>query len=569
MAELTYLRDLMVILGVAVVVVALLHRLGIPSIAGFIFAGVIVGPHVLKVVNDPHEVELLAEIGVALLLFGIGLELSLDRLKKLWRPIIIGGTLQVGITIAAAIFISRALGLSFNISILIGCLLAVSSTAIVLRGLEVRGEIDAPHGRLTLGILVFQDLLVVPMILLVPILAGSNTGAGEVALTMLRAVGILAGVVIAARLIVPYILDFIAKTRQRQLFLLSVLLIAIGTAWITSSAGVSLALGAFLAGLVVAGSEYRHQVLADMIPFKEVFTSVFFISIGMILSPLSVVENIIPIVLLLLAILIGKAIIVFITGMAMRLPVRVAILAAAALAQVGEFSFVISKSAQNIGLLPDALADIIIPASILSMFITPFALAFGPHLAAGMSKMKTVTRLLNVVSVEDAPDLSRKMKDHIIIGGYGFAGEKLAESLKQCGLPYIIIELNPVNVRRAMERGDPAYYGDITSVEVLEHLGLPTARELVLVINDPGANIRAIKAARQVAPNLHITVRTNYLLDIKPLLDSGANDVVPAELETAVEITSRIIGRCNVPDKDVDKQLKLIRSKWLGDESSG
>jgi len=564
--NLVYLRDLVIILGIAVVVVAILHRLGIPTIAGFIFAGVVVGPNVLGVVGDPHEVELLAEIGVALLLFGIGLELPLDRLKRLWQPIIIGGTLQVGVTIFIAYFIARAFGVPVNVSILIGCLLAVSSTAIVLRGLEVRGEVDAPHGRLTLGILVFQDLLVVPMILIVPILSGTDTTTNEVFFTMLRALLIISAILLSARLIVPRVLHFIARTRQRQLFLLSVLLIAIGTAWITSNAGVSLALGAFLAGLVVAGSEYRHQVLADMFPFKEVLTSIFFISIGMLLSPSLIIENVVPILLLLAAILFGKAVIVFLAGVLMRLPVRVAILASAALAQVGEFSFVVSGSAQNTGLLTDSLANIIIPASILSMFITPFALAFGPHLAAGVGRVKIITRLLKVISVEDAPEKIHKMKDHVIIGGYGFAGAMLAESLKTCGLSYLIIELNPANVRRAIENGDIAYYGDITSPEVLEHLGIANARELVLVINDPQANIRAIKAARHLAPNLRITVRTNYLLDIKLLVEAGADDVVPAELEASVALTSRIINRCGVTSDKIDKQICQIRDKWLEGE---
>jgi len=563
MADIVYLQNFVVIIAIAVVVVAILHRIGIPTIAGFIFAGVVVGPNALAVVSDPHEVELLAEIGVALLLFGIGLELPLDRLKRLWRPIIIGGTLQVGVTIFIAYFIARSFDLPANVSILIGCLLAVSSTAIVLRGLEVRGEVDAPHGRLTLGILVFQDLLVVPMILLVPILSGSGTAAEDVFFTMLRALLIITAILLSARLIVPRILHFIAKTRQRQLFLLSVLLIAIGTAWVTSNAGVSLALGAFLAGLVVAGSEYRHQVLADMFPFKEVLTSIFFISIGMLLSPMLIVENIIPIVLLLAAILFGKAFIVFLTGMIMRLPVRVAILASAALAQVGEFSFVVSRTAQSTGLLTDSLANIIIPASILSMFITPFALALGPHIAAGVGKVKTITRLLEVISVEDAPEKIQKMKDHVIIGGYGFAGAMLADSLKACGLPYLIIELNPANVRRAVENGDLAYYGDITSPVVLEHLGITQARELVLVINDPQANIRAIKAARLLAPNLHITVRANYLLDVKLLLEAGADDVIPAELEASVAITSRIIKRCGITSEKIDNQLGKTRDKWL------
>ena len=567
MAELTYLRDLVVIMAIAVIVVALLHRIGIPSIAGFIMAGVVVGPEVLRIVNDPHEVELLAEIGVALLLFGIGLELSLDRLKRLWRPIIIGGALQVGITIAAAVLVSRALGFNMNVSILIGCLLAVSSTAIVLRGLESRGEIDAPHGRLTLGILVFQDLLVVPMILLVPILSGQNTSAVEVIYIMFRAIAIVIVVILASRIVVPRALHLIARTRQRQLFFLAVLLICIGTAWLTSIAGVSLALGAFLAGLVVAGSEYRHQVLADMIPFREVFTSLFFISIGMLLSPASIIQNIIPIIVLLAAILIGKSFIVFLAGLFMRLPLRVAILAGVALAQVGEFSFVISKTAQTEGLLISQLASVIIPAAIISMFITPFALAFGPKLAAGMGRVRALTNLLKVVSVEEAPEKITRMQDHVIIGGYGFTGEKLAEALKERSIPYLIIELNPDNVRRAVGRGDPAYYGDITSVEVLEHLGLDHARELVLVINDPGALERAIKAARSVASELPITVRTNYLLDIDHLRKAGATEVIAAELEAAAEITSRIVNRSGKESGKARRQADRLRGDWLETDS--
>jgi CPA2 family monovalent cation:H+ antiporter-2 len=566
MNELVYLRDLVIILGLAVVVVGILHRIGIPAIAGFIFAGIIVGPHVLGVIEDSHQIEVLAELGVTLLLFGIGLELSLERLKRLWRPIIIGGILQVGITILVTVIVSRLLGYPTNVSILIGCLLAVSSTAIVLRGLETRGEIDAPHGRLTLGILVFQDLMVVPMILLLPILSGTETSVQDILLTLLEAAAILLGVLIGARIVVPRVLDFVAKTRQRQLFVLSALLIGIGIAWVTSSFGVSLALGAFLAGLVVAGSEYRHQVLADMIPFKEVFTSIFFISVGMLLSPESILRNIFPIIILLFAILIGKSFIVSIIALVMRLPIRVAVLAAVALAQVGEFSFVIMGSAQDTGLLQNSIAEIILTASVLSMFITPFALRFGPHLAAGVGKVKGITKLLKVVSVEEAPENIQQLRDHVIIGGYGFTGEKLVQALKACRIPYVVIELNPANVRKAMTSGHQAFYGDITSLEVLERLGLNQALELVLVINDPRALEQAIKSARKIAPKLHITVRTNYLLDVRSLLDVGADEVVVAEFETAMEIVSRIVKRCgkqhSLPKDLVKKYSRLLDEEY-------
>jgi len=567
MTDLAYLRDLLIMLVVAVLVVAALNRFRIPTITGFILAGVIVGPGALGIIGDPNEVELLSEVGVALLLFGIGLELSLDRLKRLWRAIIIGGSLQVGITILTSSLIAETLGFSINVSILIGCLLAVSSTAIVLHGLEQRGEADAPHGRLTLGILVFQDLLVVPMILLVPILSGAEASIRDIAETFLRAAAIVGGVMIAARLIVPHILRYIVKTRQRQLFLLTVLLVCIGTAWLTSMAGVSLALGAFLAGLVVAGSDYRQQALADLIPFKEVFTSIFFISVGMMLSLHMVLTNIIPIALLLLAILIGKSVIVFLIGLFMRLPLRVAILAGAALAQVGEFSFVVSKTAQKTGLLSDSLNGTILPAITLSMFITPFALSLGPHIAAMADKSKMLTRFWRKFSAEETPEALPKLRDHVVIGGYGFTGEKLAASLKACGIPYLIIELNPANIERALNRGDQAYYGDITNRETLKRLKLTNASALVLVINDPNALERATRDARETAPNLHIVVRARYLQDVKRLVKAGASEVVSSELEAAIEITSSIVNRYTPAlAKRKERLSDTIRQKWLNGE---
>ncbi|MFZ5980115.1 MAG: cation:proton antiporter, partial [Candidatus Zixiibacteriota bacterium] len=355
MTNLAYLRDLVVILGLAVAVVAVLQRLKIPSIAGFIIAGIIVGPGALAVITDIYEVELLAEIGVALLLFGIGLELSLDRLRRLWWAIVIGGLVQVSLSILVAWAAASLLGFSGRTSLFIGFLLAVSSTAIVLRGLETRGELDAPHGRLTLGILVFQDLCVVPMMLAIPLLSGESSTTGELLKTLGHALLIIIGVLLAARFIVPHALYFIARTRQRHLFVMAVLLVCIGTAWLISQAGVSLALGAFLAGLVVAGSEFRQQALAEMISFKDVFTSIFFISVGMLLVPADVIANFTAVLLLLAAILAGKFLIVFLTAAIMRLPLRACVLTAAALAQVGEFSFILISASQGTELLTTAL----------------------------------------------------------------------------------------------------------------------------------------------------------------------------------------------------------------------
>lgn len=565
MHDLVYIRDIVVILGVAVIVVTLLHRLRIPPIAGFILSGILIGPEALGLIDSVEQVELLAEIGVALLLFSIGLELPLDKVKRLWRPVVIGGTLQVGATLAVAGGIANMFGLATDGAIFFGCLIALSSTAIVLRGLESRGEVDAPHGRLTLGILIFQDLIVVPMMLAVPLLGGEDVEAGEILTTIGRAALIVLSVLVAARLIVPRVLKWIANTRQRQLFVLTVLVIGMGTAWLTSTGGVSLALGAFLAGLVVAGSDYRHQALADVIPFREVFTAVFFVSVGMLLVPSAFVQNIIPILLLFFGILIVKFLIVFFVAAVMKLPMRVAVLAGVGLAQVGEFSFVLLSVGRNFPLLSEEMTSYFVGASILSMLLTPFLLSLGPTLAAGAGRLKRLNRMLDVRSAEDASLQAEPLRNHVIIGGFGIAGIELAQALRDNRIAYVICELNAETVRHAVKMGEPIYYGDITNQDVLEHLGVHQARELVLVINDPSALERAVKATRETAAQLHIIVRTRYVLDIAPLLDAGATEVIPAEVEAAAEVTRRVLERHRVAEPIIDEQCERIRTR-LEDE---
>ncbi len=565
MGELAFLHDLVVIFAVAVAVVAVLQKAGIPPIAGFIVAGTLVGPHGFGLIHDLPQVEVLAEVGVVLLLFGIGLELSLGRLRRLWQPILIGGTLQMGLTILVSMGLAIMFGLTPASAIFLGFLVAVSSTAIVLRALNDRGELEAPHGRLTLGILVFQDLCVVPMMLAIPILAGTTASGMQVLLTLLKAAGVLAGVLVAARLIVPRALHLVARTRQRNLFMLSTFLVCIGTAWIVSSAGISLALGAFMAGLVVAGSEYRHQALADLIPFREVFTSVFFVSVGMLLDARAAIEQPLPVLGLLVALIGGKFLVVMLTGMFMRLPARVSILSAAALAQIGEFYFVVLRAGQSAGIVDRGWAALsLVPnlsaAAILSMLIAPLALAAGPHIAAGAGRIRVLTQYLGVTEAGEGGAL-QGLTDHVIVAGMGVVGEELVASLRAAGIPYILVDLNAENVRNAVRRGEPACFGDVSSPEVLEAVGAERAHELVLAINDPGAAIRAALSARRIAPHLHIVIRSRYVGDIKALLQAGADKVVPAELEAAVEIASYVLDRHQVQPDVRFMQLARIRTR--------
>jgi len=535
-----FLRDFVVILAAAVVVVSLLHRLHVPSIAGFIAAGALVGPNALGFVQSAHHVEVLAEAGVVMLLFGIGLDLSLDRGRGLWRAITVGGVVQVGTTILAVVGAALAFGLEARTAVLLGFIIAVSSTAIVLRGLSARGDLETPHGRLTLGILVFQDLCVVPMVLSIPLLAGTSGAGAKALLPLLTAAGVLVGVLLAAWLIVPRLLQIVARTRQRDLFVLTVFLICLGTAWAVASAGVSLALGAFLAGMVVAGSQYRQQAFSDVVPLREVLASVFFVSIGMLLDFRNVLSDVLPILGLLFAIVVGKFTIVFLTAAVMRLPLRVCVLTGAALAQVGEFSFVLLRVSSDTDLLTEPLLGNLTVAVILSMLFTPFAIALGPHVATGLHKMNPLTRLLRVRPLADIEG-DVELRAHVVIAGYGAAGQRLAKALTKRGIPLVIADMNPGNIRDAVSRGDPVYFGDVTSVEVLEHLGIANSRALVIAINDVDAACRATKAARHAAPDLHIVVRVGYLLDVDRLIAAGASRVVAAEAVAAVETTNHVL----------------------------
>jgi CPA2 family monovalent cation:H+ antiporter-2 len=555
-----FLHDIVIILALAVIIVATFHKFKLPSIAGFILAGIIVGPDGFGFVDDVHQVEVLAEIGVALLLFGIGLELSLEKLRRVWKMALVGGLLQVGLSVAATFLVARLMYLPAPTAVFIGFLMALSSTAIVLRGLQQRAEVDTPHGRLILGILVFQDFSVVPMILLLPLLAGTAVTTHGMVVALVRSVTIIGAVVLVALFVVPRLLHLVARTRQRHLFILTVFLICMGTAWLITSSGASLAIGAFLAGLVVAGSEYRHQAMADLISFRDVFASLFFVSVGMMLAPRVIIDYLPTIMLLLAAILFGKAAVVFMVSIIMRMPLRVALLSAVALAQIGEFSLVLSYAARELNLIDRQVADNLLTAAILSMFMTPFAIAFGPHLALGAGRLRGLSKLFKVATAEEAAGVVRSMHDHVIIGGYGFAGRELAAVLAQCTIPYVIVDLNAENVDRAQHDGHHAFFGDVTSPEVLNHLGITHARELVLLINDPGAGEHAVKVARRLAANVHIMVRTNYLLDLVPLQDAGANEVIPAEREAAVQVISGLLARYRLDTGRVATACAQVRN---------
>ena len=559
MNHVDYLRDIALILAVAIVVVAVFQKIRIPPIAGFIFAGILIGPHALSLVNDPGQVAVLAEMGVVLLLYGIGLEIPLSKLRQLWRQALPAGLIQVSLTILFSYVGARMFDLSPGAAIFIGFLIAVSSTAIVLKGLETRGEIDSPHGRLSLGILLFQDFSVVPMILIIPALTAVESSASDIFVNILRACTILIVIIGAAYILVPRLLKFVAELRQRHLFILTVLLITIGTAWLVSLAGISLAIGAFLAGLVVARGEYRHQALSDIIPFKEAFASLFFVSIGMLLDLREVSNGILAILSLFSTIMAGKFLVIILITLILRLPMRIGLLTGMALAQMGEFSFVLLSAGKESGLLPASIESKLMAAAVLTMLATPFMISWGPRLAAGAIRIKALTKRFRIFEEKDDSEPKIRFEGHVIIGGYGFAGKVLASALKQCRIPYVIVDINPGNIRKAAIDGHEAFYGDISSPDVLESLDIVSARELVFVINDPTAVERAISHARRLVPKLHIVVRTRYLLDMEPLKRAGADEIIPAERESAAKTAEIVLKRYDIPDRIIEEGSDQIR----------
>jgi CPA2 family monovalent cation:H+ antiporter-2 len=557
MPEPHLLGEMVVVLGAAVAVVVILSGLRLPTIAGFIVAGAVVGPGALGWVSDPGQIDLLAEIGVVLLLFTIGLEFSLGELRRIGRLVALGGGLQVGLTALATLAVATALGLSPQRGLFYGFLVSLSSTAIVLRALAERGETDAPHGRLIVGALLFQDLCVVPMMLVAPLLAGRQGGLAAVPFALGKAALLVAATLALARLVVPRALHLVARTRRRDLFILAVLLICSGIAWLTSSVGLSLPLGAFLAGIVLADSEYGHQALADVLPLRDTLSSVFFISMGMLLDFGVLASQPLGVAALVLAILAGKTVFAALAGLMMRFPLRVAVLAGLGLAQVGEFSFVLAKLGDGLGLVGQTELRFFLAASVVTMIVTPVAVRLGPHVAAGAARLAVLERLLGVRDAGAGPKPG--LSDHVVIMGYGVGGRLLAEALQSTGIPYAVIDIHAERVYAARARGEPVLYGDVTSPEILARARVDRARQVVVLINDPDATRRAVRVTRRLAPGVPILARTRYLGEIKPLVKAGATEVVAQEFEASMEVIAHVLRTSAIPRNVISERIRHAR----------
>jgi CPA2 family monovalent cation:H+ antiporter-2 len=558
MTAFSTLQDLEILFGLALVTVVLFRRLKFPSIVGFLATGVLAGPHTLGLISDTHQVEQMAELGVVLLLFTIGIEFSLKELVRIRELVLWGGGLQTGVTILAATGLAMTLNYGWNQGIFFGFLVALSSTAILMKLLMDSGQMDAPQGKIALGILIFQDLCVVPLMLMTPILAGAGGGWQGIVLICAKAVGVVLAAHFGSRMIIPWIFGQVVSVRSRELFILTILFIGFGTAWLTALAGLSLALGAFIAGLAISESEYSQQALSDLIPFREAFMSLFFISVGMLLDPAVVVEQPLTILGVVVTILLLKAVICGGAVLALGVPYRIALIAALALSQIGEFSFVLSQTGLKYGLLTPGLYQIFLAASIATMGLTPLLIRLAPALADRTAALLPKTLLRGRGSLAQG-EKKLRITDHVIIVGYGFNGRNLARVLKHLKIAHVAIETNPFTVAAEKKRGERIVFGDASNQEVLEHAQIANARVVVIAISDAAASRRIAAQVRAVNPSLRIIVRTRYIAEVEPLFKLGANEVIPEEFETSIEILARVLRSFLVPQDDIEQCVAEAR----------
>lgn len=558
------LEELTVVFAVSIAVLVLCHRIKIPPIVGFLITGVLAGPNALGLFSSIQEIEALAEVGIALLLFTIGAEFSLQNLLQIKQWVLIAGSIQMGLTLAVTMALSMWFGFPTGESVLLGALISLSSTALILKLLQDRAEIDSVYGRLAFSVLIFQDLAVIPLMLIVPFMsASSELTLADGGMMLLKGFAVLLFVAVGAKWVVPRVLNQVAATKSRELFLFAVVAICFTVAFLTQKAGLSLALGALLAGLIISESQYSHQALGNIIPFQQLFTTLFFISVGMLLDPSFVMEHLSMILVLTLVVIVLKATLAAPAALAMGLSLRSAVLSGLALAQVGEFSFVLAREGVKHNVLAPELYQGFLAVSVLTIALTPLLLSAGPRIADYIAKLPFSERIrVGWRRVDDTHLMGHdSFADHVLCVGYGVNGEAVLHAAKMAGIQAVALDMNPEIVRKARDSGDLVVYGDATQEAVLLEEGVKQAKVVFVAISDPVGTRRIVSTVRTLNPKAHIIVRTRLVTEIQELYTLGAHEVIADEFESAVESFSRVMRRYLVPRSEIDNFTSEFRAR--------
>ena len=536
MPEPNILRDLLVFLLAPVVVVPLFRRLRVSPILGYLAAGALIGPEALALIAESPTTHAVAELGVAFLLVAIGLELSLERLRVMRRLVFGLGGAQVLLTATLIAALAWTLGLEVPAAIVVGGGLALSSTAFVLQLLVERGEQVSVSGRAAFAILLFQDLAVVPLLVVVPVFALDPASvAAALAVALLKAILALASILVAGRYVLRPVLHAVASARSPELFVSATLLMVLGTGWLTTQAGLSMPLGAFLAGLLLAESEYRHQVEADIRPFRGLLLGFFFMTVGLSLD-LGLVADRLGVLLALVALLlVGKALLIGALCLLFRLPVADAVHVGLLLAEGGEFAFVVFEAALDSGLLTVEVGQVLMAGVALSMVATPFLAEAGKRVARRL-------RVRAPAMLTSLQDEALGLSGHVIIAGFGRVGQIVAAVLSAAHVPYLALDLDPGRVGICRARGLRVFYGDASRLDVLAAAGAGRASAVVVTMDQPTGVDRAVAALHEHFPPLRIFVRARHVGHRSQLVRHGATAVVPEAAEASLQLGSLVLS---------------------------
>ena len=555
-----------ILISLAIALLYIGQHFKLPSIVSFLIIGILVGPFGFALITNQSAIEMVGQIGIILLLFTIGLEFSFEKLLRSWRIVIIGGLVQVCTTIVAITLITSYFKMPFNEALVFGFIVSLSSTAIVMKILQERGEVDTIQGRTLLGILIFQDLAIIPMILITPLLVGSGGPDVEhLPLQMGKVTGLLIIIIIMAKWVIPAFLFRVVRLRNRELFFITIAGICVLIAWLTSEAGLSVTLGAFVAGLIIGESDYNIDALSHIIPFRDVFAAIFFLSIGMLLDTRMVFDNMYWVAFIVLIIIGFKILTGAFAAAVLGMPARVCIFTGFALCQIGEFSFVLAQSGLDGKLIPIALYQLFLASAIITMALTPFAMNASPKAVDIMYRLFPKTLSRKAIENDISEDGIQSMSDHIIIAGYGVTGKSVSRAAELTGIPYVVIDLNPEIIKQEKAaRRNRVIFGDAVQEEILEHAGIRRARALVVVVSEEIAIPRIVHRARSLSPSVNIIARTRHIRHAKKLLDLGADEVVSEEFEAAREIFTRALKKYQFPETEITKIVDRLQSWGYG-----
>jgi monovalent cation:H+ antiporter-2, CPA2 family len=535
------------------------RRLGLPSLVGYLLAGLAIGPFTPGFVGDAHSAAELAEMGVIFMMFGVGLHFSLKDLWAVRHIAIVGAVVQTFIATLCGLALTQLWGWSISAGLLLGLAISVASTVVLLRGLSDNGLLNTTHGKAAVGWLVLEDLATVAILVLLPtMVSGSGNPIESIAWALLKTGLFVAIMLIAGTRFMPWLLTRIAHTRSRELFILAVVALALGTALAAYELfSISLALGAFLAGVVLGESDISHQVGAEVIPFRDIFTVLFFVSVGMLVNPAFVLANIGQVLALTLLIVLGKFLITILIGFFLPASGRTMLVVAAGLSQIGEFSFIVGQAGLTLNLITQEQYGLILASSLLSIVLNPLMFRAISPLERFLKSMPWLWHRLEAEEAPLPPD--KELRDHVVIVGYGRVGKHIGRVLNQLGLPYLVVELDAAYAAEIQKAGIQTLFGDAANSEILTHTGLENARALVVTVPNETSTELIVASAHKIAPKLAIIARAGTETGVRRLSDLGARHVIHPELEGGLEVVRHTLLSLSYPMTQIQPYIDAVR----------